>query len=194
MPPPTAISNSTRCAYRLTLVPGASWLRIFPFAVILTSLISFTNSEALHASEQAHRLSTPENPEVATTLVGVVDSFIAAGEKDDPSARGKYLAPKVFFYGRARTREQAVKVIASLYRRWPQRKFVPTEAVDLFEIPNHQGVYRVSVVYEYVFDNQGEHLSGKSKLNCVVEHDSQGARIIGVDEKLISGSSDYQRE
>jgi hypothetical protein len=188
------IRSYTRWAYRLTAVPGAPWLRLFPFAVILTSPISFANSEAVQASEQAHRLSTPENPEVATALIDVVDSFIAAGEKDDPSVRGKYLAPKVFFYGRARTREQAVKVISSLYRRWPQRKFTPTEAVDLFEIPNHRGVYRVIVVYEYVFDNQGERLSGKSKLNCVVEHDLQGTRIIGVDEKLVSGSSDYQKE
>jgi hypothetical protein len=188
------IRKSTRCAYRQTAVPCAPWLRLFPFAVILTSLISLANAEAVHGSEQTHRLSTPDNPEVATALVDVVDSFIVAGEKNDPSARGKYLAPKVFFYGRARTREQAVKVIASLYRRWPQRKFSPTEAVDLFEIPNHRGVYRVIVVYEYIFDNRGEHLSGKSKLNCVVEHDPQGIRIIGVDEKLVSGSTDYQRE
>jgi hypothetical protein len=170
---------------------GARWSRLFPFAVILTSLISLANFEAVHGSEQTHQL---ENPEVATALVDVVDSFIAAGEKDNPADRAKYLAPHVFFYGRARTREQAIKVIASLYRRWPQRKFTPTEGVDLFEIPNHRGVYRVVVVYDYVFDNQSEHLAGKSKLNCVVEHDSQGTRIIGVDEKLVSGSSDYQRE
>jgi hypothetical protein len=194
MPPPSLIRNSTRSAYRLTPVSGAPWLRLFPFAIILPCLISFANSEAVPGSEQHHRISTPENPEVSSALVEVVDSFIAAGEKDDPSARGKYLAPKVFFYGRARTREQALKVIASLYRRWPQRKFTPTEAVDLFEIPNHRGVYRVIVVYEYIFDNQGEHLSGKSKLNCVVEHDLQGTRIIGVDEKLVGGSTDYQRE
>jgi hypothetical protein len=194
MSPPIVIRSPTHCACRLTAVPATPWSRLFPFAVILTSLISLASSEAVRGSEQAPRFSTPENPEVATALVDVVDSFIAAGEKEDPSARGKYLAPKVFFYGRARTREQAVKVIASLYRRWPQRKFTPTEAVDLFEIPNHRGVYRVIVVYEYVFDNQGEHLSGKSKLNCVVEHDPQGTRIIGVDEKLVSGSADYQTE
>jgi hypothetical protein len=191
MPPPSVIRN---CAHPLAPVPGAPWLRLSPIAIILTCLISFADSEAVPASEQGRRISTPENPEVASALVEVVDSFIAAGEKDDPSARGKYLAPKVFFYGRARTREQALKVIASLYRRWPQRKFTPTEAVDLFEIPNHRGVYRVIVVYEYNFDNQGEHLSGKSKLNCVVEHDLQGTRIIGVDEKLVGGSTDYQRE
>ena len=191
MLPRIVTRNNTRCACRPTAAPGAPWLRLFPFAVILTSLISLANSEADHGSEQTHQL---ENPEVTTELVDVVDSFIAAGEKDDPSARGKYLAPKVFFYGHARTREQAMKVIASLYRRWPQRKFTPTEGVDLFEIPNHRGVYRVMAVYEYKFDNQGEHLSGKSKLNCVVEHDRQGTRIIGVDEKLVSGSTDYQRE
>jgi hypothetical protein len=181
------IRSNTRSACR----PTAPWLRLFPFAVILTSLISLANSEVVHGSEQTHQL---ENPKVATALVDVVDSFIAAGEKDDPSDRGKYLAPHVFFYGRARTREQAIKVIASLYRRWPRRKFTPTEGVDLFQIPNHRDVYRVVVVYDYVFDNQSEHLSGKSKLNCVVEHDPQGTRIIGVDEKLVSGSSDYQKE
>jgi hypothetical protein len=194
MLPHMVIRSYTRCAYRLTAAPGAPWSRLFSFAIILTSLITLANFEAVHGSEPNHRLTKPENPAVAPALVDVVDSFIAAGEKDDPSARGKYLAPHVFFYGRARTREQAVKVIASLYRRWPQRKFTPTEAVDLFEIPNHQGVYRVIVVYDYVFDNQGEHLAGKSKLNCIVEHDLQGTRIIGVDEKLVSGSSDYQRE
>lgn len=181
------IRNNTRSACR----PTAPWLRLFPFAVILTSLISLANSEAVHGSEQTHQLA---NPEVATALVDVVNSFIAAGEKDDPSDRGKYLAPHVFFYGRARTREQAIKVIASLYRRWPRRKFTPTEGVDLFQIPNHRDVYRVVVVYDYVFDNQSEHLAGKSKLNCVVEHDPQGTRIIGVDEKLVSGSSDYEKE
>jgi hypothetical protein len=185
------IRSNTRCAYRPTAARGAPWLRLFPFAVILTSLLSLANSEAVHGSEQTHQL---ENPELATTLVDVVDSFIAAGERDNPSDRGKYLAPHVFFYGRARTREQAIKVIASLYRRWPQRKFTPTDGVDLFEIPHHQGVYRVIVVYDYAFNNQGEHLSGKSKLNCVVEHDLQGTRIIGVDEKLVGGSSDYQSE
>jgi hypothetical protein len=194
MPSPIVTWKSTHCAYRLTSVPGASWLRLLPFAVILTSLISLANSEAVHGGDQTHRSSMPKNPEVATELVEVVNSFIAAGDKDDPSARGKYLASKVFFYGRARSREQAVKAIASLYRRWPRRKFTPTEAVDLFEIPNHPGVYRVIVVYEYIFDNRGEHLSGKSKLNCVVEHDPQGTRIIGVDEKLVSGSTDYQTE
>jgi hypothetical protein len=181
------IRSNTRSASR----PTASWSRLFPFAVILTSLISVANTEAVLGSEQTHQL---ENPEVATALVDVVDSFIAAGEKDNPADRAKYLAPHVFFYGRARTREQATKVIASLYRRWPRRKFTPTEGVDLFQIPNHRGVYRVVAVYDYVFDNQGEHLSGKSKLNCVVEHDPQGTRIIGIDEKLVSGSSDYQRE
>jgi hypothetical protein len=183
-----------RGAYRLTTVPGVRWGRLLQFAVILASLSSFVRGEAVHDANRTLRLSTAEKPEVAAELVDVVNSFIAAGDQADPAARGKYLAPKVFYYGHARTRQQAVKAIASLYRRWPQRKFTPTEAIDLFEIPNHRGVYRVTVVYEYIFDNQGEHLSGKSKLNCVVEHDLQGTRIIGVDEKLVNGSADYQRE
>src|ERR1700761_7808306 len=100
--------------------PATPRLRLFPFALILTGLISLAKTQAVHGSEQTHQL---ENPAVATALVDVVNSFIAAGEKNDPSDRGKYLAPHVFFYGRARTREQAIKVIASLYRRWPRRKF-----------------------------------------------------------------------
>ena len=86
-----------------------------------------------------------------------------------------------------------MKDIASLYRRWPRRKFALTESIDLFEIPNHRGVYRVTAVYEYKFDNQDEHLSGKSKLTCVVEHDRQGTRIIGVDEKLVTGARNIRK-
>ena len=82
----------------------------------------------------------PEKSEVATELVNVVEAFIAAGEKNDPAARGKYLAPSVFYYGHARTRAQALREITSLYRQWPERKFGPVEAIDLFEIPKHPGV------------------------------------------------------
>ena len=86
---------------------------------------------------------------------------------------------------------QALKKIATLYRRWPDRKFGPIESIDLFEIPQRPGVYRVTAVYEYKFDNLDEHLSGKSKLTCVVEHDGKGSRIIGVDEKLVRDSTQY---
>ena len=92
-----------------------------------------------------------------------------------------------------RTHQQAVRDIAALYRRWPHRKFTLTESLDLFEIPNHRAVYRVTTIYEYKFENQDENLSGKSKLTCVVEHDQLGIRITGLDEKLVSGSTVYQR-
>lgn len=158
------------------------------------SLRTLANGEAAAKGHRNYRLSTPEKPEVAAKLVDIVEAFISAGEKDDPAARGKYLAPKIFYYGHSRTREQAMREIASLYRKWPQRKFALTESIDLFEIPNHRGVYRVTAVYEYKFENLDEHLSGKSKITCVVEHDPQGTRIIGVDEKLLNDSTEYQKE
>ena len=139
----------------------------------------------------SHRLSSLEKSEIATELTSVVEAFIAAGERNDPNARASYLAPSVFYYGHKRTRAQALKEIATLYRRWPDRKFGPVESIDLFEIPQRPGVYRVTAVYEYKFDNLDEHLSGKSKLTCVVEHDGQGNRIIGVDEKLVRTSTQY---
>jgi hypothetical protein len=194
MHPCVVTKSYPRGDYRRTRLPGAGLLHFLLLAVVLTSLSSLANGEAVHDGNRTRRLSTPEKPEVAANLVDVVEGFIAAGETNDPAARGKYLAPKVFYYGHARTHEQAVKAIASLYRRWPQRKFALTESIDLFEIPNHRGVYRVTAVYEYKFDNLNEHLSGKSKLTCVVEHDQQGTRIIGVDEKLVNGSTEYQRE
>jgi hypothetical protein len=158
----------------------------------LASLVTLADGEPVHDRKRTAPISTPENPAVASELVDVVTAYIAAGEQDDPAARGKYLGAKVFYYGHTRTRQQAVKEINALYRRWTQRKFALTESIDLFEIPNHHGVYRVTAVYEYKFENQNEHLSGKSKLTCVVEHDQQGIRITGVDEKLVSGSTVYQ--
>ena len=141
---------------------------------------------------EIHRLSPHEKSEVAVELTDVVEAFITAGEQNDPAARGRYLAPSVFYYGHTRTRMQALREIATLYRRWPDRKFGPVESIDLFEIPERRGVYRVTAVYEYKFDNLDEHLSGKSKLTCVVQHDGQGTRIIGVDEKLVRESTQYR--
>ncbi len=182
--------------------PGANYLvaglfgkKILPFlriAVVLACLVTLADGELAHGRNRTGPVSIPANPAVATELVNVVAAYIAAGEQNDPAARGKYLGPKVFYYGHARTHQQAVREISTLYRRWPERKFALTESIDLFEIPNHHGVYRVTAVYEYKFDNQNEHLSGKSKLTCVVEHDQQGTRITGVDEKLVSGSTVYQ--
>jgi hypothetical protein len=168
--------------------------RVLFFGVVLTSLYPILHGKTTYGGSRTKPLPAVEDPEAASELVNVVEAFITAGEKDDPAARGKYLGPRVFYYGHPRTREQAVKAIAALYRRWPQRKFSLTESLDLFEIPNHRGVYRATAVYEYKFDNGEEHLSGKSKLTCVVEHDQQGTRIIGVDEKLLNGSTEYQKE
>ena len=155
-----------------------------------------TLAEGKLAQEQheIHRPSPSEKQEVATELINVVEAFIAAGEKNDPAARGRYLAPSVFYYGHARTRAQALREITSLYRRWPERKFDPVEAIDLFEIPKLRGVFKVTAVYGFKFDNLDEHLTGKSKLTCVVEHDGQASRIIGVDEKLIRDSTQYRRD
>ena len=191
---PPDVTKSFACGdHRKAGPPGAGWLRFLRFALILTSLGTFANSEPVGDHRRTTPPSAAEKPEVATELIDIVASFVAAGEKDDPAARGKYLGPKVFYYGHARTHEQAVREIAALYRRWPHRKFTLTESIDLFEIPNHRGVYRVTTIYEYKFENQDEHLSGKSKLTCVVEHDQLGIRITGLDEKLVSGSTVYQR-
>jgi len=184
--------RSPRGDCRQARLPGAGLLCLLFHTVILTGLIGPSEGEEVHGGNRTPRAQTPEKPEVAPGLVDLVEAFIAAGEKDDPAARGKLLGPKVFYYGHALTREQAVKEIATLYRRWPHRKFTLTESIDLFGIPNHRGVYRVTAVYQYQFDNLDEHLSGQSKLTCVVEHDQQGNRITGVDEKLVNGSTVYQ--
>jgi hypothetical protein len=134
----------------------------------------------------------PESPLITGELMNIVEAYIAAGEKNDPAARGKYLAPKVFYYGHARTRQQAIREIASLYRRWPERKFVPTDSIKLFRIPEHRDIYRVTALYEYKFENMDEHLSGMSEMRFVVEHSQEGVRIIGVDEKLVNASTHYQ--
>jgi hypothetical protein len=191
---PPDVTKSFACGdHRKAGPPWAGRLGFLRFALILMSLGTFANSEPAGDHRRTTPPSATEKPEVATELIDVVASFVAAGENDDPAARGKYLGPKVFYYGHARTHEQAVREIAALYRRWPNRKFALTESIDLFKIPNHRGVYRATTVYEYKFENQDEHLSGKSKLTCVVEHDQLGIRITGLDEKLVSGSTVYQQ-
>ncbi|SRR5260370_25869386 len=170
------------------------FLSVWLLTAALMCLSTLADGKLAQERHEIHRLSPPEKSKVATELVSVVEAFIAAGETNDPAARGRYLAPSVFYYGHARTRAQALREITLLYRLWPERKFGPVEAIDLFEIPKHRGVYKVTAVYEYKFDNLNEHLTGKSKLTCVVEHDGQGSRIIGVDEKLIRGSTQYRRE
>lgn len=189
-----AKANDPRSDHPVAGRPGKGSLHLLRIALALASLVTLADGEPAHGRNRTAPISTTTDPAVATELVNVVAAYIAAGEQDDPAARGKYLGPKVFYYGHARTHQQAVREITALYRRWPQRKFALTESIDLFEIPKHHGVYRVTAVYEYKFDNQNEHLSGKSKLTCVVEHDQQGTRITGVDEKLVSGSTVYRGE
>ena len=163
-------------------------------AAALMCLSTQAVGKSAQKSPEIHRVSPPEKSEIATELTNLVEAFIAAGEINDPAARGKYLAPSVFYYGHARTRAQALREIASLYRLWPERKFGPVDAIDLFEIPNRPGVYKVTAVYEYKFDNLDEHLIGKSKMTCVLEYDALGSRIIGVDEKLVRDSTQYRRD
>jgi hypothetical protein len=169
-------------------------LRVWLLIAALMCLSTLADSKSAQERHEIHRLSPSATSEVATELTNLVEAFIAAGETNDPAARGKYLAPSVFYYGHARTRAKALQEINLLYRQWPERKFGPVEAIDLFEIPKRPGVYKVTAVYEFKFDNLNEHLTGKSKLTCVVEHDGQGSRIIGVDEKLVRGSTQYHKE
>jgi hypothetical protein len=169
-------------------------LRVWLLTTALMFLSTLAGGKLAQEQHEIHRPSPPEKQEVATELINLVEAYIAAGEKNDPAARGRYLAPSVFYYGHARTRAQALREITFLYRVWPERKFGPVETIDLFEIPNRRGVFKVTAVYGFKFDNLDEHLTGKSKLTCVVEHDDQGSRIIGVDEKLIRDSTQYRRE
>jgi hypothetical protein len=169
-------------------------LSVLLLTATLMCLSILAEGESAREPRGIHRFSSLEKSEVVAELTSVVEAFISAGERNDPSARGGYLAPSVFYYGHTRTHAQALKEIARLYRRWPERKFSPVESIDVFEVPQRRGVYRVTAVYEYKFDNLDEHLSGKSKLTCVVEHDAQGSRIIGLDEKLISNSTQYRRD
>ncbi|MBV8142980.1 MAG: hypothetical protein JO279_10610 [Verrucomicrobia bacterium] len=175
-------------------ISGAEFRCVLLFSVLLTSLYPLAAAETEAGHHRTKQPSVLEKPAVASELAHVVAAFITAGEQNDPAVRGKYLGSKVFYYGHARTHNQAVKAIAALYRRWPQRQFALTESLDLFEIPNHRGIYRATAVYDYKFENGDEHLSGKSKMTCVVEHDGLGTRIIGVDEKLLNGSTDYHSE
>ena len=174
--------------------PGPAFLCVSLITLALECRVALAEGKTANKPRELHQVSAPEKSEVSAELVEIVQAFIAAGEKSDPAARGKYLGPNVFYYGHSLTRTQALRQITSLYRQWPTRKFGPVESIDLFEIPKHPGMYKVTAVYEYNFDNMDEHLNGKSKLTCVVEHDSQGSRIIGVDEKLVREGTQYRKE
>jgi hypothetical protein len=143
---------------------------------------------ATRAAENPRRSHQPSVEESATAsaVVRAVEAFITAGESDDAAARAAYLAPDVFFYGHKRTRAQASRQITLLYRLWPQRKFVPTENIEVYAIPHHPGVYKVTAMVQYdMVNRQNERMTGRSRMTCILEHDRTGIRIVGVDEKLV---------
>ena len=169
-------------------------LCLLVFSVLLTNAERAIDAQSVENGSSTKSDSTQESPEVTTELINLVRAYITAGDTNDPAARAKYLAPNVFYYGHSCTRQQAMREIASLYRRWPQRKFVSTDSIELFKIPDHRGAYRAEALYQYNFDNFNEHLSGMSHLTFVIEQTRQGARIIGVDEKLVNDSTNYQNQ
>ena len=131
---------------------------------------------------------------IASELISVVNEYILAGQMPDPHGRSKYLAAKVFYYGHALTNQQAEKQINSLYRRWPNRKYGQLEEPEIFAIPKKRNIYKVTGSYQYDLASQGEHLIGKSRITCVLEHAPSGNRIIGFDEKLITETTSYSRD
>src|ERR1700745_3326889 len=101
--------NFPRRHYERRWLSNAGLLRLLLWsAAVLLSLQTLAPGKAVEEGRRTYRLSTPEKPEVCAKIVDIVEAFIAAGEKDDPTARGQYLAPKVFYYGHVRTREQAI--------------------------------------------------------------------------------------
>ena len=179
----------------LPQVPGSASLYLSLVALLVPNLCGPVYGRPVQKAAIPERpREIHESPVITGELLDVVRAYIAAGDYNDPAARGKYLAPKVFYYGHARTREQAIREIASLYHRWPERKFFPTDSIELYRIPEHRDAYRITALYEYKFENLDEHLSGMSELTCIVEHAQQGVRIIGVDEKLVNASTHYLRD
>jgi hypothetical protein len=139
-------------------------------------------------------MTAEEKSTVASELISVVEQFVEAGQMNDPRGRSKFLAAKVFYFGHALTHQQAEKEIISLYRRWPTRKYGQMEEPEIFAIPKKRDVYKVTGIYEYELSNLDEHLSGKSKITCVLERGQGGTRIIGLNENLISDSTKYYRD
>ena len=124
--------------------------------------------------------------ELADIDIAVVRQVLAERISDDAAARAAYLAPDVFFYGHKRTRAQASREISLLYRVWPQRKFAPTEDINVFAIPHHPGLYKVTAMLQYDMINpQNQRMSGRSQMTCILEHDRHSIRIVGVGEKLL---------
>jgi hypothetical protein len=146
-------------------------------------------------AKKPHKAPPPDRAAAADTLTLAVQQFIAAGETDDVSQRTAYLAPRVFFYGHNRSREQASKEIGVLNRTWPQRKFAAPEQVDVYAIPNRPGAYKVVSVYEYdMVGRELDRMTGKARLTCVFEYGEEGPRIVGIDEKLLSETTRFYRD
>ena len=163
-------------------------LRRRRWGLFIAGLIGLSCVAATKAAETPRptRHASAEESATASALVRVVEAFIAAGESDDATARAAYLAPHVYFYGHKRTRAQAAREITLLYRLWPRRRFAPTENVDVFAIPRHPGVYKVTALVQYEMVNrQDQRMTGQSRMTCILEHDRSGVRIVGVDEKLL---------
>jgi len=177
---------------KVAFFPGCAPLYLLVLSVVLSSPVVTVEAQSAPSASKMEPGSTYGSPEITTQLVNLVQGYVAAGEMNNPATRGNYFAPKLFYYGHSRTRQQAIRELASLYQRWPQRRFVPTDSIELYKIPNYQGAYRVTALYEYKFENLNEHLSGMSRLTFVVERGPQGLCVIGVDEKLIDASTDYQ--
>jgi hypothetical protein len=141
------VTQSLDC---LPSIPGPASLYVSLVALLVVNIFGPVYGNPVQKAANPEQLrEIPESPLITGELMNIVEAYIAAGEKNDPAARGKYLAPKVFYYGHARTRQQAIREIASLYRRWPERKFVPTDSIKLFRIPEHRDIYRVTALYEY---------------------------------------------
>ena len=169
-----------------SLFRGGPRRRLAIFTAALAGLACIASTRPVETPSRRPHHASPEEAATASALVRVVEAFIAAGESDDAAARAAYLAPEVFFYGHKRTRAQASRQITLLYRLWPQRKFAPTENIDVFAIPHHPGVYKVTALLQYdMVNRQNERMTGRSQMTCILEQDRRGTRIVGVNEKFL---------
>jgi hypothetical protein len=175
-------------------MPFSKTLPVCFLAAVAAGSNAFCGVQKPGASHRISHMMAEEKSAIAFELTSVIEQYIEAGQTTDPRDRSKYLAPKVFYFGHALTRHQAERQITSLYRRWPTRKYGPLEEPEIFAVPKKRDVYKVTGTYEYDLANLREHLNGKSKITCVLEHGPAGTLIIGLDEKLISDTTKYSRD
>jgi hypothetical protein len=174
-------------------MPLSSILRVCLLAVIASGSNAYCLEQNQRTSRGTSQTTNEDPSAIASELISVVGQFLEAGQTADPRSRSKYLAGKVFYNGHTLTQQQAEKQIVSLYRRWPTRKFGPLEGPEIFAIPKKRDIYKVTGTYEYELSNVDEHLSGKSKITCILQHGGGKTRIIGLDEKLIDDTTKYSR-